>query len=314
VINEWKAQPERSAPWVVALIVWIALNLGRVVAHALLWPIVAYFFLTSRYARRQSRRYLARVLPVPVRHRDVFRHIHTFAACALDRVYFLSGRHRALSVTLHDPDGAIEQVDGHGGLVFTAHLGSFEALRTVGATRKQLRFRIVIDRAQGAIVSGVLDRLNPALAREQIDSAGGPQLVLALHQALGERSIVGLMADRRVGSDPGIAVDFLGGTAYLPSGPWKFAAALGAPVVLCFGLYRGGNAYELHFERFADAQAVPRAQRAAYAATTAQRFATRLEHYVRLAPYNWFNFYDFWPDAPAAAETAPPAATPGCQN
>jgi predicted LPLAT superfamily acyltransferase len=24
------------------------------------------------------------------------------------------------------------------------------------------------------------------------------------------------------------------------------------------------------------------------------RFAERLEHYVRLAPYNWFNFYDFW--------------------
>jgi predicted LPLAT superfamily acyltransferase len=309
-MNDWKAQRERSAPWVVALIVWIALNLGRFVARALLWPIVAYFFLTSAYARAQSRRYLARVLPSPPSGIDVFRHIHTFAACALDRVYFLSGRHQHLSVSLHDPDGAIEQVDGQGGLVFTAHLGSFEALRTVGATRKRLRFRIVIDRAQGAIITGVLDRLNPALASEQIDSAGGPQLVLALHQALGERCIVGLMADRRVGDDPGTPVRFLGGTARLPSGPWKFAAALGAPVVLCFGIYRGGNAYELHFERFADAQTVPRAQRAAYAAATAQRFATRLEHYVQLAPYNWFNFYDFWPDAPAA-DAEPPAAAPG---
>ena len=25
-----------------------------------------------------------------------------------------------------------------------------------------------------------------------------------------------------------------------------------------------------------------------------QRYAERLEHYCRLAPYNWFNFYDFW--------------------
>lgn len=299
-MQDWKSQRERSAPWVVALIVWIALNMGRHVARALLWPIVAYFFVTSGYARRQSRHYLARVLPRPVRASDVFRHLHTFAACALDRVYFLSGRHRGLSVSIRDPGGAIPQVDGVGGLVFTAHLGSFEALRAVGASRKQLRFRIVIDRAQGAIVSGVLDKLNPRLAREQIDSAGGPQLVLALHQALAERCVVGLMADRRIGDDPGIAVDFLGGTAYLPSGPWKFAAALGAPVLLCFGLYRGGNEYELHFERFADAQVVPRGERAAYAARTAQRYAARLEHYVRLAPYNWFNFYDFWPDATAA--------------
>jgi predicted LPLAT superfamily acyltransferase len=25
-----------------------------------------------------------------------------------------------------------------------------------------------------------------------------------------------------------------------------------------------------------------------------QRYADRLEHYCRLAPYNWFNFHDFW--------------------
>jgi predicted LPLAT superfamily acyltransferase len=25
-----------------------------------------------------------------------------------------------------------------------------------------------------------------------------------------------------------------------------------------------------------------------------QRYVERLEHYVRLAPYNWFNFYPFW--------------------
>jgi predicted LPLAT superfamily acyltransferase len=24
------------------------------------------------------------------------------------------------------------------------------------------------------------------------------------------------------------------------------------------------------------------------------RYVERLEHYCRLAPYNWFNFYDFW--------------------
>jgi predicted LPLAT superfamily acyltransferase len=23
-------------------------------------------------------------------------------------------------------------------------------------------------------------------------------------------------------------------------------------------------------------------------------YASRLEHYCRDAPYNWFNFYDFW--------------------
>jgi len=25
-----------------------------------------------------------------------------------------------------------------------------------------------------------------------------------------------------------------------------------------------------------------------------QHYADRLTHYCRLAPYNWFNFFDFW--------------------
>jgi predicted LPLAT superfamily acyltransferase len=25
-----------------------------------------------------------------------------------------------------------------------------------------------------------------------------------------------------------------------------------------------------------------------------ERYAARVEHHCRTAPYNWFNFYDFW--------------------
>jgi predicted LPLAT superfamily acyltransferase len=39
---------------------------------------------------------------------------------------------------------------------------------------------------------------------------------------------------------------------------------------------------------------LPRDSRERTLQAYAQRFATRLEHFVRLAPDNWFNFYDFW--------------------
>ena len=41
------------------------------------------------------------------------------------------------------------------------------------------------------------------------------------------------------------------------------------------------------------------------------RFAARLEHYARAAPYNWFNFYDFWKtESPQSAGSADAAAGP----
>jgi len=86
----------------------------------------------------------------------------------------------------------------------------------------------------------------------------------------------------------------MGGTVRFPEGPWRLAAALGVPVLLGFGLYCGGNRYEAHFELFARRVTVARSTRSADIAAYAQRYAQRMEHYARLAPYNWFNFYDYW--------------------
>ena len=66
------------------------------------------------------------------------------------------------------------------------------------------------------------------------------------------------------------------------------------PVVLMLGIYRGGNRYELHFEQLFDPDGVDRTQRAACVEQAVRAYAARLEHYCRQAPYNWFNFYDFW--------------------
>jgi predicted LPLAT superfamily acyltransferase len=71
--------------------------------------------------------------------------------------------------------------------------------------------------------------------------------------------------------------------------------------VLCFSLYRGGNRYDLYFEPFADTLAVERARREEHLRELTARFAARLEHYAREAPYNWFNFYDFWKIEPSQA-------------
>jgi len=89
------------------------------------------------------------------------------------------------------------------------------------------------------------------------------------------------------------------------------AALLELPVVLCFGLYRGGNRYDLYFETFAEQIRLARGDRAAQLGAWAQRFARRLEHYTRLDPYNWFNFYDFWHRRadPAAVRSEPASAS-----
>ena len=67
-----------------------------------------------------------------------------------------------------------------------------------------------------------------------------------------------------------------------------------APVVLFFGLYRGGNRYDVRLESFGGEARVPQDCRDADLTQDVKRYVGRLEDVCRLAPDNWFNFYDFW--------------------
>jgi predicted LPLAT superfamily acyltransferase len=88
---------------------------------------------------------------------------------------------------------------------------------------------------------------------------------------------------------------------WFPAAPFVFAALVGAPVVLCYGLYRGDRRYDLHFELLRERIELPRAGRDEAIAALAREYAARLEHHARAAPYNWFNFYDTWAE-PARGE------------
>jgi predicted LPLAT superfamily acyltransferase len=66
------------------------------------------------------------------------------------------------------------------------------------------------------------------------------------------------------------------------------------PVALMVGRYRGGNRYEVHFERLADMSLADRGERDPAVEAVLRHYVGRLEHYCRIEPYNWFNFYDYW--------------------
>ena len=83
------SQRERGSQRWLRLMAWVAVAAGRRATRALLHPIALYFLLADGDVRRSSRLYLGRALGRPPGWRDVYRHLFTFAATVLDRVYLL---------------------------------------------------------------------------------------------------------------------------------------------------------------------------------------------------------------------------------
>ncbi|AKC86929.1 acyltransferase [Pseudoxanthomonas suwonensis] len=295
----WKQRPEGGTRGALALIVAIARHGGRGLARLCLYPITLYFLLVRGPERRASRAWLARARGRRAGLWQAARHIHVFAATILDRVYLLGGQLWRFDIRVHGLEPLVALVDqGRGALLFGSHLGSFDALRVLSRQRPGLKVRIVLDRAQNPVLTGIFDSLDPALARCVIDGGQpGAAIALEIQHALEAGELVALLVDRAQPHEDTAAAPFFGEPARFPLTPWKLAAALHAPVLLCFGLYRGGNRYDLHFEPFVDPSAgdVPvRGERGEWLRRHVADYAARLEHHARQAPLNWFNFYDFW--------------------
>jgi predicted LPLAT superfamily acyltransferase len=295
----WLAQRERSNEPALRLLVWIARRLGRRAGRAVLVPVCLYFLLFSLRARAASRDYLRRVLGRNPGVTDLFRHYYTFATVALDRVFFLSDRWELFDIAIHGEHTVRERLDsGQGCFLLGAHLGSFEALRAP-ARRRGLRVNVVMFEDNARNTAAVLRTVNPQL-QENVIALGLPDSMLRLNDCLAGGGWVGMLGDRALYEGPLVRAPFLGGVAAFPTAPFRIAAIAGQPIVLMIGLYLGANRYELHFEQLAEAPSALHSERDRVIAELVHRYAARLEHYCRVAPYNWFNFYDFWVDEPPA--------------
>jgi predicted LPLAT superfamily acyltransferase len=143
-------------------------------------------------------------------------------------------------------------------------------------------------------LNGVLATISPD-ALENVIPLGHVDSMLQLQARLDAGDLVGVLADRTLGNEPVIRVPFLGEAAAFPTGPMRMAAALRQPVFLMVGLYRGGNRYEVRFEKLADFSGLSeRGQRAVLVQGAIAHYAARIEHYACSARDNWFNFFDFW--------------------
>lgn len=294
---DWKQRPQGGNRFTLWILRTISCYGGRAVGRMLLYPITSYFLLRRGPERRASRAFLTVALGRPATLWDVAKHIHTFASTILDRVFLLSGDIDRFDIRTTGLDVLHAQMDrGRGVLVLGSHLGSFDAMRVLGTKRPDALIRVVLDRAHSRDMQELLDALNPQLAANIIDAGmDGPSIVLAIKEAAEANALVALLVDRAQPGEPTTDARFFGRAAKFPTSPWMIAAMLKLPVVLAFGLYRGGKRYDLHFELFSDGLDIPRQHRAARIGECVQAYADALERRAREAPYNWFNFYDFWP-------------------
>lgn len=298
----WAATAERGSLLGMKILLGFYRLLGARSVRLLLYPIVAYFFLTGRAARVASRDFLRRARaadgdPSSVRARDVYRHLYSFAEAAADKMAAWAGGLPPEAVAAPGSDDMRALLaSGRGALLVGSHLGNLEMCRALGHAAGARRVNAVVYTRHAARFSRLLAAASGDYAVNLIQVQDmGVDTAILLKDKIDNGEWVVIVGDRTPASDNGRVqrAEFLGGSAAFAEGPWILASLLECPVYLLFCLKRQRR-YHITLEPFEERLRLPRRERGEALRRTIQRYADRLAWHARRSPLQWFNFYDFW--------------------
>jgi predicted LPLAT superfamily acyltransferase len=290
----WQKTPERGGSWGIRITIFFASLFGRGPARFIVRIVAFYFTLFAPKARRAVHE-LMRRLARPSGFMTAYRQILRFAHVTLDGWYFLARKLHHFEVSREGSHylAALKR-ERRGAILLGAHFGSFYAMRGM-ASEEELPIHPLVYQANAQRINAIIEAVDPSSKVRLIQIEDESiEFMLRIRELVEGGALVAILGDRVPKNAKSVEVDFLGGKARMPAGPYFLAMSLRCPVYLTAGIYRHPNRYELSCEPLFDRVVLDRKDRLGAARRYAQEYADRLALLVRSAPDNWFNFYDYW--------------------
>jgi predicted LPLAT superfamily acyltransferase len=300
--RHWSSLTERGMERGIAFLAGCYRRFGRTACRIAMTPVVLYFYVTDAPRRHASRGFLTRALALarPPRRPgllDPLRHYLDFAEKMLETFAAWVGGIPPSAVRTDDAATiAAAQASPRGALLIVSHLGNADLSRALLGRPGQRRLTVLTHTRYAEHYNRVLNRFQPDSATNLLQVTEiGPDTGVLLRERIACGEWIAIAGDRTpVGGGGRISrVPFLGEPAAFSNGPYILAHLLGCPVYLLFCLREEGG-YRLSFEEFATCIELPRAGRDAALASHAARYAARLAYFAERAPFQWYNFFDFW--------------------
>lgn len=296
--SRWEQKSEKGSFFLLRLSLWLYHHLGRGVFMWILNVIIFWYWLFSPSTRRASLAYLQRVyqqksenLPTQPTYWHSYLHLRQFGESILDKIHAWAGGEQELVLFNHE---CIRQYYGQGAVILVSHFGNIELLRAIKSEHHQV-VNVLVYQRHAEQFNRFLQSINPKAGVRLISVADmGVETALLLQQRLDAGEWIIVAADRiPVQSSRQQLMDFLGDKANFPEGAWWLAHLLNAPVLAVF-CYKVKHQFQLHIHHLSDNLQLARKNRSQILHQFMQNYVKLLEQHCLTAPYQWFNFFDFW--------------------
>lgn len=310
--SAWARRVERGTVLSLRFARFLYRKLGREGMGLLLWPIAAYFYVSSPLERRVSREWLEAVWNTPGGRaalgqrpgwRLILRHMHAFAKNINDRMVLWAGEVDAFSIDHRGGEALLALArEGRGAILLGAHLGSFDMLRLI-SKQYGLRVNVLMYTDRSERVTSFFESLGGESGVRVLRlDPGSVHAAFEIRACLARGEFVGILADRvhAGGRERPVETLFVGRPAAFPLSVFLLGVVLGAPMFLSLCTSTGDARYFAVTEPIFAGGPVPRGDREKAACEALEKWVRRFEAHCLATPLQWFNFYDFFRDGLSA--------------
>ena len=300
--TQWNDIKERGGMFSLTLVLAFYRLGGRWLCRVLMYFIILWFWIFSVTARQASLQYLTRLHHFagpdsPFKNAPglshSYLHLMQFGECILDKIEGWLGKISEQQLVLQGH----EHLRAHyqkGAVIVVSHFGNIELLRAIKSEHPQ-KINVLVYQKHATKFNRFLKKLNDHadVNLVSVDELG-VETALILQEKLDQGEWVIVAADRvPVQSGRVQPISFLGEEANWPQGAWILASLLKVPVLAVF-CYRVADQFEVHIHTIAEQLNFPRKTRMQAIQNITRQYVSLLEQHCIRAPYQWFNFYNFW--------------------
>lgn len=300
--QQWHRQHEKGSFLGFRLMLAFYRYGGRSVFNFILAIVIWWYWLFVPQARKNSLDYLTRLHNAAQENSPFsstptvwhsYLHLRSFGESILDKMAGWLGDipEQDLKLSGHE---YFQQYYQKGAILLVSHFGNIELLRAIKSDHIQT-VNVLVYRKHAEKFNRFLQGINPKAAVRliSVDEMGIDTAVL-LQERLDAGEWIVIAADRTpIHSNRQQMISFLGEHAAWPEGAWLIAHLLQAPVMAVF-CYPYQQQIQVHIHLLSENLHLPRRDRQQVLAQYMQQYVILVEQHCMVAPYQWFNFYNFW--------------------
>jgi len=266
---------------------------GVLPAYFLLRFVAFYYFLFSYKSSRFIFDYFHRRLGYG-RLKSLFKiytNYYQLGQTVIDKVVIMSGIHNRFSFDFDGEDHLRNIVSlQKGGLLLGAHIGNWEIAGHL-LQRLETPINIVMFDGEHQQIKEYLDHVTGKRKAKIIVIKNDLSHIYEISEALKNKELVCIHADRFLEGNKIVMSEFLGEKAPFPAGPFMLAASFNVPVSFVFAM----KERTFHYHFFASAlKTYDNKEKKAGIQQMLDDFSAEMGRKLREFPEQWYNYYDFW--------------------